>query len=154
MYEFLSFSLSVQNRRKSRMGQALQNHLEEIFRLRGIRCTPQAHTENRNRPDFLFPGEKEYRDGAFPSARLSMLGVKSTSKDRWRQVLTEAERVPDKHLFTLEPGISVMQTDEMHRHGLTLVVPQALQATYTREQAAWVLSLEEFIALARRRQDG
>ncbi len=150
--EFLRFSLSVQNRRKSRMGQALQNHLEEIFRREGIRTTPQGRTENRNRPDFLFPGDEEYRDPAFPSARLSMLGVKSTSKDRWRQVLTEADRVPDKHLLTLETGISNAQTDEMHRHGLTLVVPAQLQATYSPAQSAWIMSLAEFISLARRRQ--
>ena len=42
-----------------------------------------------------------------------MLAVKSTCKDRWRQILAEADRLPVKHLLTLEPGISVAQTDEM-----------------------------------------
>ena len=63
------------------------------------------------------------------AALLVMLGVKSTSKDRWRQVLTEADRIPQKHLCTLEAGISAKQTDEMQRQQLTLVVPTGLHAT-------------------------
>ena len=87
---FLSFSLSVQNRRKSRAGQALEHHLEAVFSTQGIRYARGAETENRNKPDFLFPGQDEYRNPDFPSARLTMLGAKSTLKDRWRQVLSEA----------------------------------------------------------------
>lgn len=37
-----------------------------------------------------------------------MLAAKTSTKDRWRQVLDEAGRIPDKHLFTIAPaGISV-----------------------------------------------
>ena len=64
------------------------------------------------------------------------LGVKSTSKDCWRQVLTEADRIPQKHLCTQEAGISTKQTDEMRRQSLTLVVPAGLHATYTAGQHA------------------
>ena len=103
---FLSFSLSVQNRRKSRAGQALENHLEELFTAHGIRFARGVVTENCNTPDFLFPGALEYQNPTFPTAMLTMLGAKSTLKDRWRQVLSEAARIEDKHLLTLEPGIS------------------------------------------------
>ncbi|WP_419627422.1 type II restriction endonuclease, partial [Thiolapillus sp.] len=99
---FISFSLSVQNRRKSRAGHALENHLEEIFISRQICYQRGATTENRARPDFLFPSGGEYHDPFFDSNLLTMLGAKSTCKDRWRQVLSEAERIPDKHLLTLE----------------------------------------------------
>jgi hypothetical protein len=44
---FLSFSLSVQNRRKSRVGFALENHLEQIFTDRGITYTRAGITEKR-----------------------------------------------------------------------------------------------------------
>jgi hypothetical protein len=57
-----------------------------------IRYARGAETENRNKPDFLFPGQAEYRDPAFPADRLTMLGAKSTVQDRWRQVLSEAAR--------------------------------------------------------------
>ncbi|GMN04539.1 type II restriction endonuclease [Erythrobacter sp. MTPC3] len=110
---FLSFSLSVQNRRKSRAGQSLEHHLEAIFTANSIRYSRGKETENRNKPDFLFPGHEHYHDSAFPAAKLTMLGAKSTLKDRWRQVLSEAERIENKHLLTLEPGISENQTSEM-----------------------------------------
>lgn len=80
-----------------------------------------------------------------------MLGVKSTLKDRWRQVLAEAARIDHKHLLTLEPGISTHQTDEMVRNGLQLVVPQGLHATYTPEQAGWLMNVRGFIDLVSER---
>lgn len=97
----VGFSHSVQNRRKSPAGSSLENHLEALFQAHDIQYARGAETENRNRPDFLFPGQVEYRDGEFDPARLTMLGAKSTCKDRWRQVLLEAERVTHKHLLTL-----------------------------------------------------
>lgn len=36
-----------------------------------------------------------------------MLGAKTTIKERWRQVLEEANRIERKHLITLEPAVSV-----------------------------------------------
>ena len=51
---FLKFSLSVQNRRKARVGLALENHLEEVFNEQSIRFVRGAKTENKSKPDFLF----------------------------------------------------------------------------------------------------
>lgn len=149
---FISFSLSVQNRRKSRVGSALENHIEEIFRQNGIRVDRDQITENKSRPDFIFPGIKEYHDSDFPADKLLMLGVKSTSKDRWRQVLAEADRIKSKHLLTLEPGISSAQTDEMRSKQLNLVLPSVLHSSYSPDQQAWILSLNEFISLVRASQ--
>src|SRR5579859_2980598 len=128
---FISFSLSVQNRRKSRVGYALENHIEHIIRRHEIRYARGKETENHSRPDFVFPGIEEYRDGGFPAERLSLLGVKSTCKDRWRQVLAEAARIEKKHLLTLEAGISESQTAQMRVSQLALVVPAAIQNSYT-----------------------
>ena len=142
---FLKFSLSVQNRRKSRVGLALENHLEEVFRQKEIRFVRGAMTENRAKPDFLFPGIEEYQDETFSDHRLAMLGVKSTCKDRWRQVLPEAHRIPNKHLFTLEPGISEHQTTEMQSLNLQLVLPRSLHVTFRAIQQDWLMNLDEFI---------
>lgn len=149
---FLKFSLSVQNRRKSRAGLALENHLEALFRARALRFDRGKETENRNRPDFLFPGQTEYRDPAFSSGRLTMLGVKSSLKDRWRQVLSEAARIETKHLLTLEPGISTNQTDEMQAKHLQLVVPGSLHATFRPAQRAWLMDVASFVELVRTRE--
>jgi hypothetical protein len=88
---FIAFSLSVQNRRKSRSGYALENHLEVIFTANKLRYERGVTTEGKAEPDFLFPGGREYRDAEFDAALLTMLGVKTTCKDRWRQVLAEAK---------------------------------------------------------------
>lgn len=149
---FLSFSLSVQNRRKSRAGQSLENHLEVLFKARDIRYQRGAETENRNRPDFIFPGQTEYRDLSFNAENLTMLGAKSTLKDRWRQVLSEAERIKTKHLLTLEPSISIHQTDEMQAKALQLVVPVKLHQTYRESQRLWLFSVEDFLKLVTERQ--
>ena len=74
------------------------NHLAGLFTRHGLRFTLQARTEASNNPDFIFPGEREYHDAKFNAALLVMLSVKSTSKDRWRQVLTEADEMkPTPH---------------------------------------------------------
>jgi hypothetical protein len=150
--EFMSYSLSVQNRRKIRVGLALENHLEVVFAERGVRYARSAVTENKSRPDFLFPGAEEYHDAAFPSVRLSMLGVKSTCKDRWRQVLAEAARIERKHLLTLEAAISANQTDEMENKQLQLVVPAGLHKTYTAKQQSWLMNLGSFLDIVSVRQ--
>jgi len=150
--EFIKFSLSVQNRRKSRVGLALENHMEVVFTALGVRYKRTAITENKSKPDFLFPGQNEYHDSAFPTARLSMLAVKSTCKDRWRQVLAEADRITDKHLLTLETAISTNQTNEMQDKRLQLVLPRALHSTYTAPQQAWLSDLRSFTEVVRARQ--
>lgn len=149
---FVQFSLSVQNRRKSRAGFSLEHHLHEIFGAWGLEFERNAKTEGKRKPDFLFPGAKAYHDLSYPVERLTLLGAKSSCKDRWRQVLSEGARISAKHLITLEPGISVPQTNEMRQEGLQLVVPAALQVTYQPEQQGWLISLQDFIHLTLRRQ--
>ena len=150
---FISFSLSVQNRRKSRAGAGLENHLEEIFNGCGIRYSRSVFTEGRKSPDFLFPGKREYDDSSYNPLNLTMLGVKTTCKDRWRQVLSEAARIQEKHLFTLETAISEHQTDEMKSDRLQLVLPSSLYETYTPSQRSWLKNLSEFIDTVKTRQE-
>lgn len=149
---FLEFSKSVQNRRKSRVGFALENHVEVILRHGQVLYSRASLTEGRCRPDFLFPGVDCYRDASFDPCLLTMLGAKSTCKDRWRQVLTEATRIQRKHLLTLETAISRHQTDEMQSQSLQLVVPRSLHRTYDGVQQGWLLDLATFIGLLLEKQ--
>jgi len=150
---FIQFSLSIQNRRKSRAGYSLENHLQEIFDVCKIRYSRTAVTEQKSRPDFLFPGYEEYHDPGFDALHLTMLGVKSACKDRWRQVLTEADRIKRKHLLTIETAISTNQTDEMQAKNLQLVLPKSLHCTYSTAQQKWLLDIASFVALVRKRQE-
>lgn len=149
---FITFSLSVQNRRKSRVGYAFEDHLSEILQKNDLKFARKAETENKAKPDFLFPGIEFYRDPLFPADQLTMLGTKTTCKDRWRQLLSEAAKIPEKHLLTLEPGISENQTTEMRSHNIQLILPQAIHQTYSIEQQDWLLNLKEFISLVDRKQ--
>ncbi|MDD9728221.1 type II restriction endonuclease [Roseovarius sp. SK2] len=150
---FISFSLSVQNRRKSRMGHSLENHLAAVLRAHDIRHVRGAVTEHNHKPDFLFPDLATYQAApAEGDPRLTMLGAKSTCKDRWRQVLAEAEKISRKHLLTLEPGISEPQTDQMEASSLQLVVPSPVHSSYTAAQRGWLWSVGDFIGEVRARQ--
>jgi len=150
---FISFSLSVQNRRKSRAGLAFENHLEILFQECKIRYSRTPVTENKSKPDFIFPGKTEYHDPNFDALNLTMLGVKSSCKDRWRQVLVEADRIKRKHLLTLEAAISKNQTDEMKSKGLQLVIPKKLHDSYSVEQKEWLINISEFTEIVLERQN-
>lgn len=142
---FISYSLGVQNRRKSRMGQSFEHHLAAVFDACEIAYVKGGKTERNNKPDFLFPGQSAYSDLEFPKGHLSMLAAKSVCKERWRQILPEADRIAVKHLVTLEPGISTAQTDQMQAHDVQLVVPLPLQSSYTEDQVGWVWSVGKFV---------
>lgn len=143
---------SALQRRRSRAGSALENHLEQVFGDFGITHARNPVTEKGHRPDFIFPGIADYLNPCFPSIRLTMLGVKTTCRDRWRQILNEAGRIPAKHLLTLEPGISENQTAEMRSEQVQLVLPSGLHNTYTANQKNWLMSVAGFIKMAVSRQ--
>ena len=128
------------------MGLSLEHHLEAVFRAHRLAFDRGAVTENNQRPDFLFPSASAYRRAPdLGDPNLTMLGVKSTCKDRRRQVLAEASKIPRKHLLTLEPSISEPQTAQMENAKLQLVVPQPIHASYTDTQRSWLWNIEDFI---------
>lgn len=152
---FVDFSLSVQNRRKSRVGRAFESHLAKIFSDNNLEFEQgggKKVTENNSKPDFLFPRFSDYGNPTFPTASLRLLGAKTTCKDRWRQVMAEGARIPEKHLVTLEAAISESQTDEMKASRLQLVVPAAIHSTYTLKQQSWLMSISQFITEIRKIQ--
>jgi hypothetical protein len=149
---FISFSLSVQNRRKSRAGYSFEDHLGQIFNANKVLFTSKNLTENKSKPDFIFPGIEYYNNPSFPEKYLTMLGAKTSLKDRWRQVLAEANRITHKHIITLEPGISENQTNEMRASNLQLILPQQLHSTFTISQQGELLDVKEFISLVNNRQ--
>jgi len=150
--DFIQFSLSVQNRRKSRAGFAFENHLSKIFDAHKIKYSKGKITEMNKKPDFIFPDIKEYHNADFDNSLLTLLGVKTTAKDRWRQVLSEAAKISNKHLITLEPSISKNQTDEMRAEKLQLVIPNGILETYSVEQREQILTLSGFIKLVLKKQ--
>lgn len=147
--QFVAFANAVTNRRRSRAGRSLELHLRSILEEQGIPHSHGGHSEDEKRPDFLFPSAQLYRDRKYPASRLRMLAAKTTCKDRWRQVIDEADRIRKKHLLTVQEGVSVTQFSQMRRAGVVLVVPAALHKHYPEAVRPHLLSLASFLADAR-----
>lgn len=148
----IDFSNSILNRRKSRAGKSLEHHLAYIFTCAGLKFEEQVVTEGNKKPDFIFPDGNSYHDFLFPADKLTMLGSKTTCKDRWRQVLNEANRIDNKHLFTLQQGVSKNQLEEMKAEHLTLVVPKSNISLFHPEFHDCIMDLESFIKMVNEKQ--
>lgn len=143
---FIDLANSVSNRRKSRAGKSLELHLEQLFTEQALTTfSTQCVTEGNKRPDFIFPSCAAYHDPDWPAEHLRMLAVKTTCKDRWRQIINEANRIRNIHLFTLQEGVSLNQYQEMRNEGVRLVVPLPLHDKYPREIRPELMSLADFI---------
>lgn len=136
---------TILNRRKSRAGKSLEHHLEEIFKISKLIFQTQVTTENNKKPDFLFPNIESYNNPDFEESKLIFLASKTTCKDRWRQILNEADRIKTKHLFTLQQGISKNQLEEMKQYHVQLVVPKAFLSSFPQEYRNDILILEQFV---------
>lgn len=150
----IDFSNKILNRRKSRAGKSLEHHLSAIFNAEDLVFEEQAVTENNKRPDFLFPNSECYHKFEFPADEyVTVLGAKTTCKDRWRQVTTEANRVDNKYLFTLQQGISRNQLKEMADEKVLLVVPESHKEFFPKEYRGSLSNLSSFIAMVRNKQE-
>ena len=138
--EFIDLANTILNRRKSRAGKSLEHHLDVIFTTYGLKFSHPGRREGYKKPDFIFPGNDQYPDVTFSRKTLVFLGAKTTCKDRWRQILNEADRINNKHLFTLQQGISKNQLKEMYDSNVILVIPEAYISSYPVEYQEKILS--------------
>ena len=147
--DFIKTAQSVLQSRKSRSGNSLELHAREILIEEGFRPGADFHhkpvIEGGKVPDFIFPSLDAYNDPNFPEGRLKMLAAKTTCKDRWRQVINEADRIEFKHLLTLQEGVSEPQFREMREAGVRLVVPAGLHEKYPATVRPHLISFESFI---------
>ena len=146
---FIARAQTILQRRKARSGHSLELHTREIFieerLVEGRHFSHQPESDPGKKPDFLFPSSAAYHDSGFPPERLRMLAVKTTCRDRWRQILNEADRIPAKHLLTLQEGVSEAQFREMTQAGVQLVVPSGLFEKFPRPVQPHLQTLESFI---------
>ena len=142
---FRQFSMSIRQSRVSRAGGALQYHFRALLEARGVQYVMEPVIDRGEIPDFLFPSKAAYLDAVFPAERLRMLAAKFTAKDRWRQVLNEAERIRHKHLLTMEAAISANQMSLMSHAKLTLVIPAAIRQKYPSLQRGAIMTVNGFL---------
>lgn len=151
--ELIEIANTILNRRKSRAGKSLEHHLSEVFSSFNLSFSAQAVTEDRQKPDFIFPGVAEYSDPKFNVEDLVVLAAKTTCKDRWRQVINEAKKVKTIYLFTLQQGISKNQLDEMYSSNVCLVVPQSYLNNFPEEYRSKIFTLQSFVQFVSGKQE-
>ncbi len=149
--DFLAAAATLMNRRKARAGHSLEAHVEFLLTECGITFEAQAVIDGKVRPDVLFPSKTAYDDPTHPVDQLLVLGLKTTCRDRWRQVLNEGKRLPVKHLLTLQPAMSRAQLTEMQEAKLQLIVPAGLHRAYDVPPSYHLQSVEEFVRELQRR---
>jgi type II restriction enzyme len=103
-------------------------------------------TEDNKKPDFIFPSLEAYLNPNFENKNLFVLASKTTCKDRWRQILNEADNVKTKYLFTLQQGISKNQLEEMYKYNVCLIVPKLYLKSFPESFRERILTLEKFVS--------
>ena len=142
------FSLfqSVAQRRRAWSGKSLELHVKAILLEEKLLFESNAQSELGRGLDFLFPSSSAYADCEYPSAKLRMLAVKTAAKDRWRQVLNEANRIQRKHVLTLQERISETQFQEMVDSNVQLVVPESNIKKYSGVIQSQLQTFADFIS--------
>jgi len=147
---FVERALTILQRRKARSGRSLELHAREILLEEGFAegqdFSHSPTSEGDKKPDFLFPSQAAYQNKDFPSDRLRMLASKTTMKDRWRQILNEADRIGRKHLLTLQEGVSENQFAEMEAASVQLVVPEPLIEKYPEKVQPKLMTVRDFLS--------
>ncbi len=147
--EFVSVANSITNRRRSRAGRSFENHIR--FTLRDAEIPFEHQPDVDGRPDFIIPSAAPYNDYDYPVDRLFVIGAKTTSRERWRQLLDEGRRVRSKYFMTLQPNMSNRQFDAIVDADVRLVVPESLHTGYPigAIRSNELLSVHRFIDMVR-----
>jgi type II restriction enzyme len=148
--DFLATASSIMNRRKSRAGRSLENHFDYLLKRAEIPHVIRPPDVD-GKPDVIIPSVEAYKDNRYPTRKLFMVGVKTTCKDRWRQVLNEAKRIKDKHILTVQQGISKRQLNDMNEDGVQLIVPGEFHKQYPPNSRMRLLRVDEFVNMVRQR---
>ena len=149
MEAFLKHAQSILQRRRARAGNSLELHVRRILGeedlVEGQDFDYKKTSELNKEPDFLFPSAKAYYDPSTRESSLRMLACKTTLRERWRQILEEADRIETKHLLTLQEGVSENQFREIQVAKVQLVVPSRLHGLYPSTVQPHLQTLESFI---------
>ena len=152
--DFLELANSMLNARKSRAGKSFEHHLSALFTGNDLSFEEQVVTERNKRPDFIFPSSRAYHDPLFSIDKLVFMAAKTTLRDRWTQIIKEADRFNGRtrYLCTLQQGLPSVELDRMRRENVVLVVPKPYFHYYPPAKRAEIMTFEKFIGIVRSTQ--
>ncbi len=136
-----TFLMSIFQSRKSRAGKAFEYIIRELFSRLSYPFAEQVDVDGAT-PDFIMPSEKSFRENPLGSI---IFTAKRTLRERWRQVVTEANKGYGFFLATLDNKITRNQIEQAAKNKIYIVVPEKLKETNEiYRDAHSVLSFEQF----------
>lgn len=137
--ELNAFFLSLTQSRRSRAGDSFQVVMNELLRRLGYPFTPKPQLDGN--PDLVLPSKAHYERSPMDCV---VLTLKTTLRERWRQVVTEGAKGTHFYLATIDEKLSAKELGEMSAKKVFVVVPQsAKEGRYSAHDN--VLSFEDFI---------
>jgi hypothetical protein len=126
------------------VGGTFETHVHNALSAGNIPHSPQSIFEG-SRPDFVLPSGATYADRDKRTAMSLILTLKTTLKERWRQVVSESTGCP-LYLGTLDESVTGETLDLLERHEIILVVPERFKISEFAEYSgrAGVISYREF----------
>ena len=142
--QLIELALPFVNRRKARAGASLEHHFGALLEGAGLPFSEQVRTEGSNTMDFVIPSRDAYFDPDVDPSRVVAVGAKTSARERWRQILDEADGAEHKYLLTLQP-VSMAALEQMSLRGLRVIVPSPLQRQFDRSARRMLLSVDAFV---------
>ena len=138
-----SFYMSVFQSRKSRAGGAFEYVIRVLFTSLDYPFSEQVEIDGA-KPDFVMPSKDFFVQRPLDCI---IFTAKRTLRERWRQVVTEANKSYGFFLATIEKKVARNQIEQMAKHKVYLVVPKDLKENNEVYAAAYnVLSFEDFFS--------
>ena len=149
---FFRLATRFKNARFSRAGTAFETHIAALLKLADVSFDQPPRLPDGSKPDFLFPSMAAYNNPAVPDDRLTFLAAKTTTKERWRQVVTEASRLEERYLITMDRQLNGEVLNAMAHNHVVPVIAAPLQVEYGPTLSTQMTTVGAFIALLRQRQ--
>jgi len=137
------FFVSLGNSRKSRAGTTFELILKELFQTYlGYPLDSQVQIDGA-KPDFVLPSAKRFIDNPLDCI---LLTAKRTLRERWRQVITEANKSYLYFLAHLDDNVSQNQINEAQKHKVYLVTTsEIIERVGHYQRSTNVISFEDFL---------
>lgn len=133
--------MSIFQSRKSRAGKAFEYIIKELFTRLSYPFSEQVDIDGA-KPDFVMPSEAYFNDKPLDSI---IFTAKRTLRERWRQVVTEANKGYGYYLATIDEKITRSQIQQAESHKIYIVVPRSLKENNIVYADSYsVISFEQF----------
>jgi len=120
--------------RVSRAGGSFEIHMMSALKSGGIPHAAQNIFDG-SKPDFVLPSGYIYRDPVLRRDLALVLTLKTTLRERWKQVVSESTNCPI-YLATLDESVPSRTLDKLKAKDITLVVPEKFKTSEFSEYQA------------------